>query len=45
MQQKSGILISSLWYNPQKREDDELILEENLTDDKKVNEINEEKKK
>ena len=44
MQQKSGILISSLWYNPQKREDDELILEENLTDDKKVNEINEEKK-
>ena len=44
MQRKSGILISSLWYNPQKREDDELILEENLTDDKKLNEINEEKK-
>ena len=44
MQQKSGILISSLWYNPQKREDDELILEENLADDKKVSEMNEEKK-
>ena len=43
MQKQSGILITSLWYNPQKREDDEAILEENLDDDKKVNEINEEK--
>ena len=44
MQEKSGILISSLWYNPQKREDDELILEENLDNDIRVSEINEEKK-
>ena len=43
MQKKSGILITSLWYNPQRREDDELILEENLADDKKVKEINDEK--
>ena len=45
MQKQSGILISSFWYNPQKREDDELILEENLNNDKKLNEINEEKNK
>ena len=45
MQNQSGILISSFWYNPQKREDDELILEENLNNDKKLNEINEEKNK
>ncbi len=28
MQKKSGILISSLWYFPQKREDDEVIMHE-----------------
>ena len=41
MQEKSGILISSFWYNPKKREDDELILPENLNNDKKLNEVNE----
>ena len=30
MQKKSGILIASLWYKPQKREEDEVILEEHL---------------
>ena len=44
MQKQSGILITSFWYNPQKREDDELILEENLDNDIRVSEINEEKK-
>jgi len=43
MQKQSGILITSFWYNPQKREDDEAILEENINDDKRVKEINEEK--
>ena len=41
MQEKSGILISSFWYNPKKREDDELILPENLNNDMKLNEVNE----
>ena len=43
MQNQSGILITSFWYNPQKREDDEAILEENINDDKKVKELNEER--
>ena len=43
MQKQSGILITSFWYNPQKREDDEAILEENINDDKKVKELNEER--
>ena len=42
MQKQSGILITSFWYNPQKREDDEVILEENIEDNKNVNEKNEE---
>ena len=41
MQEKSGIIISSFWYNPKKREDDELILPENLNNDMKLNEVNE----
>ena len=30
MQEKSGIFIASLWYKPQKKEDDETILDEHM---------------
>ena len=30
MQKKSGILLASLWYDPQKKEDDEIILDEHI---------------
>ena len=30
MQKKSGILITSLWYKPQKKEEDEIILDEHM---------------
>jgi hypothetical protein len=45
MQQKSGILIASLWYFPQKREEDEVIMDEHynqsLNHSKKKEVVNE----
>lgn len=44
MQKKSGILIASLWYDPRKREDDEIIQDEHMGSSIKKKNITIEKK-